>query len=420
MNIQKAKTYGIHLGLFILTLISTTLAGASHKNYYSLPYREFNGVYHEVVDEWGVYLSGLYYSIPFLTILTFHEFGHYFVARYYKLDVTLPYYIPLPFISLIGTMGAVIRLKSIHQTKKQFFDVGIAGPLAGFVVAIGFIWYGFATLPPAESIYEIHPEYEQFGSDYADHVYEKDFQNKLAYEAFVIDSAEYYSLSKAEQEKAGQPPKFDKNTDRSVLKAGDNLLFLIFKHYVAENPEDVPNNFELLHNPWLFAGYLALLFTSINLLPIGQLDGGHILYGLIGRKKHRIISPIIFGLFVFYAGIGLIDLETFTHDELLLWIPGYTYFLYLLFRKHTKGKRKTLIIALSFVAAQLLLNVIFPNLEGYPGWFLFAFILSRLLGVYHPGSFIEEKMDRKRIVLGWIALIVFVLSFIPQPFIFYS
>lgn len=414
MKLKKAKSLSIHIGLFILTLVSTTLAGASHENLYGMESYHFNGLYNELVDGWGVFASGLYYSIPFLLILSFHEFGHYFTAKYYKLKVTLPYYIPLPFVSFIGTMGAVIRLKSPTQTKKQFFDVGIAGPLAGFVVAIGFIWYGFATLPPANSIYKIHPDYEQFGADYDKVVYTKEYQEKYFKLVYEYDLAEYEKLTDEQKEQTDKPVL----SQPMILSIGDNLLFMFFKKYIATNPEDVPNEFEIIHNPWLFAGYLALLFTSINLLPIGQLDGGHILYGLVGRRRQRIISPIIFTGFVFYAGLGFINLETYTENELAIGVPIYAFLHYFMYRRVVEGKKLALIIALSIVATQLILNLAFPELEGFSGWFLFAFIISRVLGVRHPGAYIEEKMDRKRKVLGWIALVIFVISFIPKPFIF--
>jgi Zn-dependent protease len=98
-----------------------------------------------------------------LSILTAHEFGHYFVALYYRVKVTLPYYIPLPPGFMFGTMGALIRMKSPVYSNKQNFDIGIAGPLAGFVVAIVFLGYGYSHLPPLEYVFQFHPEYQQYG-----------------------------------------------------------------------------------------------------------------------------------------------------------------------------------------------------------------------------------------------------------------
>ena len=109
------------------------------------------------------------------------SFGHYITARIYRVKVTLPFYIPLwlGIISTIGTMGAFIQIKQPLVSRKQFFDIGIAGPLAGFVVAIGVLWYGFTHLPSPEYVFEIHPEYkteypiefEKYGYNYAEYAY---------------------------------------------------------------------------------------------------------------------------------------------------------------------------------------------------------------------------------------------------------
>src|SRR5690606_30910348 len=152
------------------------------------------------------FYEGFAFSLPFLAVLTIHEFGHYFMAKYHQIKVSLPYYIPLWFgISPgIGTMGAFIRIKSAVQSRKQFFDIGIAGPLAGFVAALILLWYGFTYLPPIDYVFGIHPEYARFGHSYGQFVYE--------------------------------------NPEGNVA-LGDNLLFWFFKIYVAV-PDLVPHNFE--------------------------------------------------------------------------------------------------------------------------------------------------------------------------------
>ena len=217
---------------FVLTLITTTMAGAE----WTFGKSVFMPGY-----SWSDFQSGFAYSIPFLLILTVHEFGHYFTALYYRIKVTLPYYIPLPPPFLLGTLGALIRLKERPVSKQQHFDIGIAGPLAGFVLALAILWYGFTHLPPPEFIFQFHPEYARYGADYANYVYRPEFMKDG-----VID-----------------------------VILGKNLLFLFFEKFVA-NPALVPNPHEIMHYPLLFAGFLALVFTSLNLLPIGQLDGGHI------------------------------------------------------------------------------------------------------------------------------------------------
>ena len=327
---------------------------------------------------WAGFLSGLPFSIPFLLILTVHEFGHYFTAKYHGVKSTLPYYIPIPPIPFsIGTMGAVIRLKSKVYSKKQNFDIGIAGPLAGFVMAMAVLFYGFSNLPSPEYIFEIHPEYEEYGLNYAETVYENENEN-------IID-----------------------------VTIGQNLLFLFFEKFVAD-PDRMPNPHEIMHYPILFAGYLSLVFTCLNLMPIGQLDGGHVVYGLFGFKVHRIIASVFFVLFVFYAGLGAID-PTSGRASLIIWIPAYIGFLYFVMKGLGFPMRDTLMYALLMFAAQLILSWIVPGIKGYPSWLFFVFILGRFIGIQHPPSEIEEPLDAKRIVLGWLCLIIFIITFTPAP-----
>src|SRR5690606_26951053 len=242
----------IQVGLFIVTFVSTTFAGSE--------WVYGRSIWFTPDYSWSDFLSGMEYSIPFLVILTVHEFGHYFTAMYHRIKSSLPYYLPIPPLPFLpfsfGTLGAVIRLRQRVFSKKQNFDIGLSGPLAGFIVALGILFYGFLTLPEPEYIFTVHPEYEQYGLDYADHVYQD--QSK------VID-----------------------------VVIGKNLLFLFFEHYVAD-PERMPNPHEIMHYPVIFAGFLSLLFTFMNLLPVGQLDGGHIAYGLFGFRRHRIIASFVF------------------------------------------------------------------------------------------------------------------------------
>ena len=141
MNSDQKRVL-LQLGLFILTFITTTLAGAEWAYGRSVFAKDY---------AWSDFVSGLEFSIPFLLILTVHEFGHYFVARYHKVKVTLPYYLPMPPLPFsIGTMGALIRIKEKIYSKKQNFDIGIAGPLAGFATALIILFYAFTHLPEPE------------------------------------------------------------------------------------------------------------------------------------------------------------------------------------------------------------------------------------------------------------------------------
>jgi membrane-associated protease RseP (regulator of RpoE activity) len=327
---------------------------------------------------WQDFLSGLEFSIPFLLILTVHEFGHYFVAMYHKVKATLPYYLPMPPLPFsIGTMGAVIRMREKVYSKKQNFDIGIAGPLAGFVVALIVLFYGFTHLPEPEYIFQIHPEFEQYGPNYADVVYENQKEN-------TIDPV-----------------------------IGRNLLFMFFENFVAD-PTRVPNPHEVMHYPFLFAGFLSLVFTFLNLLPIGQLDGGHVVYGLFGYKIHRIIASAIFIALMFYAGIGVVTPRD-PPESLLYWIPGSIAFLYFALSGMGLPKRDTLMYALIMFAGMFLLSWLYPTLEGYSGWLLFGFLIGRFIGIQHPPSEIEEPLDTKRFILGWLALLIFIITFTPAP-----
>jgi membrane-associated protease RseP (regulator of RpoE activity) len=365
---KKIRSLVIFPALFVLTCITTTWAGSEWVNGKSIWMPGYS---------WSDFYAGLHFSVPFLLILTIHEFGHYFTARINHVKASLPYYIPLPPFPLsIGTLGAIIRLRSPHITVRQHFDIGVAGPLAGFVVALVVLIYGFVNLPPPEYIFTIHPEYEPYGLSYAEHVY----QNREG----IID-----------------------------IVIGKNLLFLLLEHTLAD-PERMPNPHEIMHYPYLFAGFLALVFTSLNLLPIGQLDGGHILYGLFGYRIHHSVATAVFVSFMFYAGLGFVH-PGIPRDEWLWYILGYGFFLYLSFTGLGFPSSTTLMIALLVFAGQLAAAWIIPGIKGYPGWLLFGFILGRLVGIRHPHHGQEEPLSTGRKILGWIALLIFVLTFTPNP-----
>lgn len=377
MGIRK---YLLHIALFLLTIITTTLAGAEWMT---------GNLFLFVKNPLGFtdFLRGFNYSIPFLLALTFHEFGHFFAAKYYGIKVTLPYYLPIWLSGLmgIGTMGAFIRLESRPQSRKQYFDVGIAGPLAGFIIALLVLLYGFTHLPPIEHIFTIHPEYKKWGADYAKYAY-----TNLEGQVYI----------------------------------GDNLIFWFFKNYVA-NPSLVPHSFEIMHYPYLFAGYLSLFFTALNLIPIGQLDGGHILYSLIGKRLHRILSPVLLVAFAFYGGLGIfkIDQFQFLHFSEYLEKLGpfilYIFFLKICFSKILPDSYLDWILALGVSILQLITIQLFPNFLGYSGFLPFIFLLGRFLGVYHPDVEQDYPLDSNRKLLGWLTLIIFILCFSPAPFVVY-
>ncbi len=409
------RTLLIQILLFVITFITTTISGAEWIYGGSF-------IYGNDTMGWQEFYGGLQFSIPFLLILTCHEFGHYFTAKYHKVKVSLPYYMPfwlgfLPSFS-IGTMGAFIRLKEKVKSLTKTFDIGLAGPLAGFVVAIFVIIYGFSNLPAKEYIYSIHPEYELFGENYGEYIYDTDtffLKSDLAkinpeaasiYEADTIFLGPSYQLG---------------------LQLGSNLIFDFAKAYIVpENDIDrIPNPNEMFHYPYLFAGFLALFFTALNLIPIGQLDGGHILYGLIGERRFRIVAVIAFIGLLFYAGLGNgmfgifnpFDLSQ-SMMEIMIAFVAYAFFLFYLLGKTSFTNQQKIIISLGIIAFQAVLIITFPGIHGYGGWMIYGFLIGRFLGIYHPPVEIEEPLSLNRKILGWIALVIFILSVSPQPFIF--
>ena len=172
---------------------------------------------------------GLPYTIAILLILGSHELGHYFAARHHKLAVTLPYFIPAPFISLIGTFGAFIQLREPMRNRKVLLDVGAAGPLTGLVFAIPILLIGLAT----SQVGPIQPG------------------------GMVEGNSLLYALAK----------------------------IIVFGRFLPNGSVDV------YVNQLAWAGWTGLLVTALNLIPIGQLDGGHILYSLIGERARMPVLP---------------------------------------------------------------------------------------------------------------------------------
>lgn len=394
---MKKDRYLLHIVLFLLSVVTTLMAGAEHVTGKLWIARFFEGMPRDAILTPGDLLEGWEFSFGFIVFLTFHEFGHYFTAVYHKVKCSLPFYIPL-FIPIfpmnIGSMGAVIRIREIPPSTKKFFDIGIAGPLAGFVVSICLLWFGFTHLPDKETyIYNIHPEYvEQFGG--------------IPTEAEVSAST------------------------GGAYAIGTSLLFEFFKHVVADDPAQVPPDFELMHYPWLFVGFLTLFFTALNLLPIGQLDGGHVIYGLLGVKRSRIISRVAVIALVLFGGIGLMDFDfpsgpllIFTDRiigdlfEVLFFRLLYLGFLYLIFRRlfqQLKRLHHWLMVG-GMVLIQIVINLVFPGMETVHLWLLYAFLVSVVLGVDHPRAQIEQPLDTPRKILGWVAVLIFILSFSPNP-----
>lgn len=239
-------------------------------------------------------VKGIPFSFTLMSILLVHEMGHYVTSKYYGVKTTLPYFIPGPWAPFgIGTFGAFIRMRSPILRKNALLDIGAAGPIAGFIVSIVAVAVGL------------------------------------------------YSSKIVEME--------DGN---ALLRLGDPLMFNFLAYFLGKIP---PAGYDVALNSVAFAGWFGLFVTSLNLLPIGQLDGGHIAYALLGRQQR-------------FLSIGMV---------VVLVILGAT---------------------------------------GWPGWYVWA-VLTSFLGLRHPPIMDEEvPLDLKHRLIGWGSIVLFIVTFMPVPF----
>lgn len=303
----------LHLGLFIITFITTTIAGVQWTSASGGPY------------ELSELLIGLPYSICILLIISFHEFGHYFAAMYHKVKATLPFYIPfppIPYLINFGTMGAVIRTRSRIHTKKAMFDIGVAGPIAGFIVCLTILIYGFLNVPSVDYILHIHPDYYD--------------------------------------------PSYGKNGLN--LTFGDSILFSFLRMIFTQPGQFFPPMSEIYHYPYLCVGWFGLFITSMNMIPVGQLDGGHISYAMFGEKNHFKISVVSFSIMFVFGILGFID------------------------------------------------SVLEINYGiGWSGWLFWAVILYFVIRLKHPPVPDNNELDAKRKFIGYFSFFIFIISFSPTP-----
>jgi membrane-associated protease RseP (regulator of RpoE activity) len=289
--IRTHRRLWLHILLFGLTLVTTTVMGARMQyNFdHSLPFFDVDRDLGVILDSWrhpAALLSGLPFSLTLLTILMAHEMGHYLACVYYRIDASLPFFLPAP--SLSGTLGAFIRIRSQIYSKRILFDIGVAGPIAGFVFLLPALSVGLAfskIVPGIASTGDFHP--------------------------------------------------------------GTPIILALLQRAIF--PDVNPNDLYL--HPVVRAGWVGLLATAMNLLPIGQLDGGHILYS-ISPAKHKLVSNILIA--------GLLILGAFVSRE----------------------------------------------------WLIPAVILF-FLGRKHPVIYDPEGIGRTRIQLALLAFVIFVLSFMP-------
>lgn len=332
--------------------------------------------------------EGILFATVFLLFLATHEFGHYFAAVYHKIRVTLPYFIPVPFG--IGTLGAVIRIKEKIEDSKQLFDIGISGPVTGFIISLATLMYGFATLPGPEFIHNFEGHEE------------------------VITHVDSYGAY------PDSPPG---ETEGMLMILGNTLLYSLLASFFV----DVPPMWEMYHYPFLFAGWLGLFFTALNLMPVGQLDGGHILYSLIGFRRHRKVARVTFGFITVLAGIEAVP---FIHSVLVEWnttlssfsILIWALFLFFLMRRafHNEFEWITPVWAVSVLLSSGYLFLIAGGMHqtGSLIWVFWSFFLTYFVGLEHPPALNEQNLTVKRKVLGWTSMVIFVLCISPNPIYF--
>ena len=340
--------------------------------------------------------DGLRYAVPLLLFLTVHEFGHYLTARRYRIDVSLPFYIPFPLFFLqpnIGTFGAVIRIREPIRRTRQLFDIGVAGPLAGFAVALGVLLYALATLPPPEYVLDL------MGHD----------QLKL----FVRRFGEF------------PPAPLPDPSGLGALTIGQTPLYWALTQLFP----NVPPMYEMYHYPVLFAGWLGLFFTALNLLPVGQLDGGHIVYALVGPRWHGRIARAFVLVLLFSASLGLLldaggAMEGFAESNgypaalggVGLWLIVAA-LLHVFVGKLFEGVRARVGALLGLVVAAAVALRIGGVAEviGYSGWFFWCLLIVTLVKVDHPPVVIPEPLSPGRRALGVLAMVLFVLCFSFKP-----
>jgi len=300
----QASNPWINLVLFILTFISTLFVGMQSSD---------SGAVLNTTSDLFLpqnLIRGWPFAVTLLGILAAHEFGHYFAARYHKVAVTLPYFLPMPLT--FGTLGAFIRLKEPVPDRRKLFDIGVAGPLAGLLLAVPLLFYGLSTSPvqvPASG---------------------------LSY--MVEGNSIFYYTAK-------------------VLIFGKALPNAI-------TGEDV------MMNQVNFAAWIGLLVTALNLLPVGQLDGGHTVFALFGEKAR-------------YVNRGAIGL-----------------------------------LALFAIASLPPLQRLLPVLQtvGFEGWFVWLALIFLLIGPYHPPALDDvTTLDAKRRWIGYAVILIFILTFVPVP-----
>ena len=267
----KPSASWVNILLFALTIVTVLLAGAIYSFDYTDPLPD------SLFGQIGILLrqlpNGISFAVSLLAILLAHEFGHYLAGRFHKTHVTLPYFIPFPF-SPFGTMGAFIQIKEIPKNRRIMLDIGIAGPLAGLLVAIPILFLGL-------SLSQV---------------------DKLP---FLVQANQTITLEGNSLLYLGMKYLVKGQLLPTPMNYGDmNPVFYWIRYIFTGSPIPLGGSDVMMH-PIAWAGWAGLLVTSLNLIPAGQLDGGHILYVLLGNKAKQFVPIIIAGLIIlgfFWSG----------------------------------------------------------------------------------------------------------------------
>ena len=319
----SVRTYIKHLAFLLITFVTATIAGTLYPFGPLITFPEadpqtwqelfgflanlpviyallIGEIVTKLFAEPAYLIYGLSFSLSLLFILISHEMGHYIACRIYKVDATLPYFIPVPpMIGPAGTFGAFIKILSPMPSRKAVFDIGVAGPVAGFVALIPIAIVGVATMKT------VSPE-----------------QIAAAGEGVLIF------------------------TDPLFMRSLAGLFGIDIAYGIG--------------NPFYFAAWVGLLVTALNLIPSGQLDGGHALYAVWGERVHFWSGRIAF---VMMAALSIV---------------GFVYF-------------------------------------NSPSGFLIAVLLGIMMRIRHPVPWDQTPLDRKRIAIAVLCLLIFILCFVPFP-----
>ena len=396
---RTRERYGLHVLLFVVTFVSTAFTGGQFVARLlayegSEPLFDLFGL----PVTWGLIGDGFLFAFGLLFFLTVHEFGHYIAARRHGVDASLPYYIPAPLIG-IGTLGAVIRIREPIPSLRKLFDIGAAGPLAGFVVALGLLLVAFATLPPPSFI--------------------MDFPGHEALKAFIEEHGRFPDAMLP-----GDP-----QLEGQRLVVGNTILYWL----LAQLFPNVPPMHEMYHYPLLFAAWLGLFFTALNLLPVGQLDGGHITYALFGERWHRWLAQGFTLALLTSAAIGFVEdgpaliaasvPGLATHAVLvdrLAWFILAALLYPFLHRIFGGDQRFIAPSLLGVVLLAVVAEAVGPALTqfGYLGWAVWCVLLVFLVRIEHPPVAYRTPLSRRQRLLGYLSILLFVLCFSIKPLYF--